>query len=81
LKQTLEASSRGQFVAIEVNSGDYFFGSTPLEAINNGKQKYPERFFHVMRVGYKAAMLIKYFAAYPSDVIGNVTRREIYEYL
>jgi hypothetical protein len=81
LKQTLEASSRGQFVAIEVNSEDYFLGSTPLEAINNGKQKYIERFFHVMRVGYKAAVLIKYFAVYPSDLTGNVTRREIYEYL
>jgi hypothetical protein len=81
LKQTLEASSRGQFVAIEANSGDYFLGSTPLEAINNGKQRYPKRFFHVMRIGYKAAVLIKHFAAYPSDVIGNLTRREIYEYL
>jgi len=78
LKQTLEASSQGKFVAIEVNSGDYFLGSTPLEAINNGKQRYPEEIFHVMKVGYKAAVLIKYFAAYPSDVIGNVTMREIF---
>ena len=59
LKQTLEACCRGQFVAIEVDSGDYFLGSTPLEAIKNGKAKYPEKAFHVMKVGYKAAVLLK----------------------
>jgi hypothetical protein len=59
LKQTLELSSRGQFVAIEVDTGDYFLGSTPLEAIKNGKQKHPKKVFHVMKVGYKAAILLK----------------------
>jgi hypothetical protein len=59
LKQTLEACCRGQFVAIEVDSGDYFLGSTPLEAIKNGKAKHPEKAFHVMKVGYKAAVLLK----------------------
>ena len=44
-------------------------------------QRYLEEVFHVMKIGHKAPMLIKYFAAYPSDVIGNVTRREIYEFL
>lgn len=59
LKQTLEAYCRGQYVAIEVDSEDYFLGSTPLEAINNGKAKYPQKAFHVMKVGYKAAVLLK----------------------
>ena len=59
LKGTLEACCRGQFVAIEVDSGDYFLGLTPLEAINGGKFKYPEKSFHVMKVGYKAAVMLK----------------------
>jgi len=59
LKQTLEACCRGQFVAIEVDSGEYFLGSTPLEAIKSGKAKYPEKPFHVMKVGYKSAILLK----------------------
>ena len=59
LKRTLEASSRGQFVAIEANSGDYFLGSTPLEAVNKGKQRYPKEVFHVMKVGHKAAFILK----------------------
>lgn len=59
LKKTLEACCHGQFVAIEVDSGDYFLGSTPLEAIKNGKVKHPEKAFHIMKVGYKAAVLLK----------------------
>lgn len=59
LKRTLEPGFYGQFVAIEVESGDYFLGHTPLEAIKNGKQKYPKKLFHVMKVGYKAAILLK----------------------
>lgn len=59
LKQTLEASSLGQFIAIEVDSGDYFLGSTPLEAIKKAKLRYPEKVFHVIRVGYKTAILLK----------------------
>jgi hypothetical protein len=59
LKGTLEACCRGQFVAIEVDSGDYFLGPTPLEAIKGGKSRYPEKSFHVMKVGYKAAVLLK----------------------
>jgi len=59
LKQALEASCRGQFVAIDADSGEYFLGSTPLDAIKNGKLKYPEKAFHVMKVGYKAAILLK----------------------
>lgn len=59
LKQTLEASSLGQFIAIEVDSGDYFLGSTPLEAIKKAKLRYPEKVFHVMKVGYKTAILLK----------------------
>jgi len=59
LKGTLEVCCRGQFVAIEVDSGDYFLGATPLEAVKSGKAKYPEKVFHVMKVGYKAAVLLK----------------------
>ncbi len=59
LKDNLEAKSRGQFVAIEADSGDYFLGSTPLEAVDNGKRRYPKKIFHVMKVGYKAAFMLK----------------------
>ena len=56
LKDSLETCCRGQFVAVEVDSGDYFLGSTPLEAITSGKRKHPEKPFHAMKVGYKAGL-------------------------
>jgi hypothetical protein len=59
LKQLLEKSAPGQFVAIEVDSGDYFLGATPLEAVTKAKQRYPDRVFHVMKVGAKAVLLLK----------------------
>ena len=59
LKENLEGCCRGQFVAVEVDSGDYFLGRSPLEAIMSGKEKHPEKIFHVMKVGYKAAILLK----------------------
>lgn len=59
LKSVLEASFYGQFVAIEIDSGDYFLGSSPLEAIKKGKQRYPNKVFHVMKVGFKAALILK----------------------
>ena len=59
LKELLEPKYNGQFVAIEVDSGDYFLGDTPLDAIHRGKEKYPDKPFHVMRVGPKTAFNLK----------------------
>ena len=58
LKQVLEPKSKGKFVAIEVESGDYFLGSTITEAVNKGKHKHPTKLFYVMRVGCRAAVSI-----------------------
>jgi hypothetical protein len=58
-KQTLEKNSFGQFVAIEVDSKEYFLGSTPLQAINNAQKKYASKPFHVIKIGYDEALLIK----------------------
>ncbi len=73
LKQTLEASSFGQFVAIEVESGEYFLGSTPLMAIKNAQKKYATKSFHVMKIGYNAALRMKldllYLTPFPGKVV------------
>ncbi len=58
-KHILEPNAKGKFVAIEVDSGSYFLGSTPMEAIKKGKKTSPGKMFHVMKVGYKAAILLK----------------------
>lgn len=58
LKRILEPRSNGKFVAIEVESGDYFLGSTITDAIAKGEKKHPTKLFYVMRVGHKAACSI-----------------------
>jgi len=50
----LEVQHRGEFVMIEVDSGDYFLGRTLQEADKKARQKYPDRVFYVIRIGRRA---------------------------
>ena len=62
LFQKLDAELRekyhGKFIAIEVDSGDYFIGERGIDASMKGKEKYPDKLFYVGRIGHRAA--IKY---------------------
>ena len=59
LKRKLEEKHRGKIIAIDVDSGEYFMGKTVLEAVEKGRQKYPNKVFHVIRVGYPAVHSIR----------------------
>jgi hypothetical protein len=52
LRDKLEPAHKGEFVAIEPDSAEYFLGKTSLEAILNARQKHPDKLFHVIRVGH-----------------------------
>jgi len=39
-------------VAIEPDTGDYFLGQSVIEAIEKGRERYPDSVFHVIRIGY-----------------------------
>ena len=54
LKPLLEPQYKGKIIAIEVDSGDYFIGDTVMEALQKAKARYPEKIFHVIRVGFRA---------------------------
>jgi hypothetical protein len=54
LKEKLEQEHRDEFVAIEVDSGDYFLGRTLQEADKKAREKYPDRVFYVIRIGRRA---------------------------
>lgn len=56
LRAELEESHWNEFVAIEPDSGDYFFGKTLSEAIQASRAAYPNRLAFAMRVGSKAAI-------------------------
>ncbi len=52
IKDKLEPEHKGEIVAIEVDTGDYFLGQSVIEAIEKGREKYPDSVFHVIRIGY-----------------------------
>ena len=45
----------GKFIAIEVDSGDYFIGETGIDASKKGKEKYPDKIFFLGRIGHRTA--------------------------
>jgi hypothetical protein len=54
LRAELEARHLGRFVAIEVESAEYFVGATLTEADAKARAQYPDRVFYVVRVGRPA---------------------------
>lgn len=56
LRETLERTNMNDFVAIEPDSGDYFFGQTLSEAIQASRAAHPDRLAFAMRVGHSAAV-------------------------
>ena len=57
----LEPTERGRIIAIEIESGDSFIGDSTVEAILKAKEKYPNRIFYLMRIGYDAVHSSKGF--------------------
>ncbi len=58
LRTKLEATNMNEFVAIEPDSGDYFFGETLSEAIQASRAAHPERLAFALRVGHSTTVHI-----------------------
>jgi hypothetical protein len=56
LRTTLEASHPDLFLAIEPDSGEYFFGETFSEAIQAARKAHPDRISYTLRIGHPAAL-------------------------
>lgn len=59
IRSELETRHHGDYVMIEVDSGDYFVGKTPQEALSQAQVAHPGRAFYLIRIGYKAAHKLK----------------------
>lgn len=59
VSEELERDYRGKFVAIEVDSGDYFIGDTGVEASKKAREKYPTKVFFQGKIGYRASVSFK----------------------
>lgn len=57
----LEKSSRGKIIAIDVESGEGFIGSSTIEAGLRAKKKFPKRLFFFKRIGYPSVHSLKGF--------------------
>lgn len=58
LKPILEKKYKpGDFVTIEVNTGKFFVGSNPIEAISKAKRRFPSKQFFLAQVGRAAGIL------------------------
>ena len=55
IKKKLEPTLKNKFVAIEVDSGDYFIGNAAIEAADKAREKYPGSVFFLVRIGHPAA--------------------------
>lgn len=54
IKDELEKEHKGEIIAINVDTGDYFLGKSVIEAGDKGREKYPEAIFYFARIGYRA---------------------------
>jgi hypothetical protein len=60
LHTELEAQHYGEFVMIEVDSGEYFLGATSQEALHRARAVHPDKAFCLIRIGYKAAHKLRW---------------------
>ncbi len=60
LKKLLEPKYHGWYVAIEVESGDYFLGQTTVEALEKAEKEHPAKKFYIIKVGFPAAVSFKH---------------------
>ena len=60
LKSILEPEHLGEYVAIEVDSGDYFLGHDLYDALELAEKKHPEKEFFVLKVGELAVASFKH---------------------
>jgi len=60
LKKLLEPEHKGEYIAIEPESGDYYLGQTMSEAYEKAAAAYPDKKFYLARVGHRAAVSFKH---------------------
>lgn len=59
-KECLKPEQKGMYVAIEVESGDYFIAEEITEAVAKAREKYPKGEFYIAKIGYPATASFKH---------------------
>ena len=55
IKGNYDPKYHGQYLAIEVKSGDIFLGKDGVEAMEKAEKKYPDTVFYLQKIGFDTA--------------------------
>jgi hypothetical protein len=58
IKNQYEPKHNGEYLAIEVESGDVFMAKDGAEAMVKAQRKYPNKVFYLVKIGFAAAETI-----------------------
>jgi len=64
LKDSLEKKHTGEFVAIEVESRKHFLAKTAENALEQARKAFPDKIFHLIRVGYSGVYKVSWSASH-----------------
>jgi hypothetical protein len=59
IRGELETHHHGDYVMIEVDSGDYFVAKTREESWRQAETAHPDKAFFLLRIGYKASSKLR----------------------
>lgn len=62
LSHKLEKTHKGKYVAIDVETEEYFLGKSPEEALEKATKKFPNKIFHLIRIGYQGVYQVSWSA-------------------
>lgn len=63
LRETLGAEHKGEYLAIEVESGDHFLGETIEKAGEKARKQHPDKIFYLVKIGYPGVFNLSTFAS------------------
>ena len=58
IRAKVEPTYVGQFLALDIESGDYEIDRIDINAINRNRAKHPDAVIYLFRIGYEAAYSI-----------------------
>ena len=58
LRAKLEPEHKGEYLVLDVESGDYELDADEMAAIDRARARHPDRVFYILRVGYPASVFI-----------------------
>ena len=58
LNKDLSPQHKGEIVAIDLDTGEYFLGRTELDAYKKGIKKFPNKKFFFKRIGFQSTHFV-----------------------